>query len=119
MKYESMPRAELIAELKAWENKCDEIVKQKEIILQEKYKEKDEELYKKYEDSLKMTAEEKYKVFWLANDTISNFAVLPERCEYLIWRANNDEYSLEYYFKKLKEAYDKFDKLYKERKNDR
>jgi hypothetical protein len=56
MDYESMPRAELIAELKAWESKSDDLFNQKHkkriAELEQKYKNFDSKIREKYKEEL-------------------------------------------------------------------
>ena len=106
MKYESMPREELIAELKAWEGKFNE-----------KVIENKEKLRLEYQKLLKMTDEQKYQSYWLACEALywGNLESLKDP-SFSIYFANTDDYNIRRAYKELKEKYGAFDILY-QRKN--
>ena len=107
MKYESMLREELIAELKAWESKFNEKV------IENKAK-----LRGEYQELLKMTDEEKYQTYWIYEKMLSYLDdmndLLNPTCSLVF--ANKDNFDLMQAYKKLKEKYDAFDILYQRKK---
>jgi len=113
MNYDAMPRAELIAELKAWEaNSKDKIA--------EKVKEERKKIEDVYKNVADLSQEEKYQLFWNiqrqisvwgAIDTLKN---LKEEYSLIFWR-NNKFSEKEKKYLELKKAYENFEKLMEEK----